>query len=78
MSTYCTVNLTTLKVKLIVSSQALQIECTAAQNLTDRDGLIVYHSASYCMSSARGVFRGGALGHGSPFGSPGLQNCIEK
>ena len=26
----------------------------------------------------RGVFRGGPLGHGPPFGSPGLQNCIKK
>ena len=29
----------------------------------------------YCTS--RGVFRGGALGHGPPFGSPGSYNCIE-
>ena len=28
--------------------------------------------------STRGVFRGGPLGHGPPFGSLGLQNCIVK
>ena len=29
-------------------------------------------------STTRGVFRGGPLGHGPPFGSQGLQNCIVK
>ena len=39
---------------------------------------ISYLQGYYSTIMARGIFRGGPLGHGPPFGSPGLQNCIEK
>ena len=31
-----------------------------------------------CSPTQGRIYEGGALGHGPPFGSPGLQNCIEK